>query len=147
MYQLLRTQNFGDPPKHAGSSSQAHVNTTFSVDIDDTDVDVSGPAAVTIEPLPDIAPKVQVPLRPRMGCTEKSKADASLKMISKCRFNLRDFIIHDSIGIITGLPTCSALAVNAPLFVLVTAVTAFADFAPLFENSDYKSYFQRFAMR
>ncbi|KAK7112063.1 serine/threonine-protein kinase LMTK1-like [Littorina saxatilis] len=66
------------------NANQGHVNNTFSVEMDDTDVDVPNSTAVTIEPLPDIskAKLPTVPLRPRMGCLEKSRKDASLKMIA-----------------------------------------------------------------
>ena len=46
-----------------------------------------------------------------------------------------------------GLPTYSALAVNAPLFVSVTAVTAFVKFAPLFENSVFLAFCYAFTKR
>jgi hypothetical protein len=81
---IFFVQNFGSNSSNSVNNSTAHVNNTFTVDIDDTDVDVSASSSVTIEPLPDISGKVKlpsVPLQPKIGCLERSKQDASLKMI------------------------------------------------------------------
>ncbi|KAL8588920.1 hypothetical protein ACOMHN_012958 [Nucella lapillus] len=75
--------NFSNSADTAAASN-AHVNNSFAVDIEDTDLDHAESGPVTVDPLPDITAKLKVPLgpmRPRIGCKGKDKADVPLKQI------------------------------------------------------------------
>ncbi|XP_076454308.1 uncharacterized protein LOC143289216 isoform X2 [Babylonia areolata] len=66
------------------NADSGHVNNSYTVDVEDTNVDDANTASVSIEPLPDITAKLkrpQCPLRPRISGAEKTPSDTSLKLI------------------------------------------------------------------
>lgn len=74
-FQKTKFQSFQDQ-----QSDRAHNNPSFTIDITDS----QGNEHVAIEPLPDILAKTttSTPLRPKIICSERSKQDTTLSLIS-----------------------------------------------------------------